>query len=154
MTEADNSGTKVLFRLPGADGSIEVEKIWATSLGGDRFRIASSPFWAYGVSLHDVVLAPFSQDEGMHVFQEVAEKAGNRTVRVALAMPVEEGNLSGDLVNALVALGCTHESASRIYIAVTIPQDVSLDEVRALLIQEDAIWEHADPTYASLYPAG
>ncbi len=51
--------SKVLFRIDNEDGSSDVETLWATSLGPDRFRIENSPFYAYSVSWLDVVLAPF-----------------------------------------------------------------------------------------------
>ncbi|SFN72756.1 hypothetical protein SAMN05216289_1712 [Dokdonella immobilis] len=38
------------------------------------------------------------------------------------------------------------------YISVNIPAFVELQAVRSHLIEHDAQWEHADPTYESLFP--
>ncbi len=151
-TGSASTDAKVMFHVPNGDGSQEVEVLRATRLGGDRFRIDNSPFWAYGVSWQDVVLAPYSEADGFPLFMAVLERSGNRTVRVALDPPLEPGNESAQLFEDLVALGCSYASASRRYVSVNIPPAVALDAVRAYLIGNDAVWEHADPTYASLYP--
>src|SRR5688500_6522888 len=144
-TGKELSGSKVLFRIPNDDGSSDVETMWATHLGEDKYRLDNSPFWAYGVSWEDVVLAPFSEEEGHPTFQRVVSKSGNRTVRVVLEPLLEDGNESDMLVKGLVALGCSYEGASRRYISVNVPASVPLGEVRNYLIEQDATWEHADP---------
>ena len=143
---------KVLFRVPNDDGTSVVETLWATSLGEDRYKLDNSPFYAYGVSWEDVVFAPFSEEEKFPTFQSIAEKSGNRTVRVSFDLPVEEGNSSDEMLKGLMALGCDYEGVNRKYISVNVPPDVSLDAVRNYLIQRDATWEHADPTYETLFP--
>lgn len=126
--------------------------MWATPVSADTFRLENSPFWAYGVSWQDVVSAPFSEAEGFPTFSAVLSKSGNRTVRIALDLPIEEGNDSDDLLKGLVALGCSYEGMNRRYISVNIPPEVQLEAVRSYLIEHDATWEHADPTYATLFP--
>ena len=51
-----------------------------------------------------------------------------------------------------MALGCSYEGANRKYFSVNIPAAVELDVVRRYLIEQKATWEHADPTYAALFP--
>jgi hypothetical protein len=36
--------------------------------------------------------------------------------------------------------------------AIDLPPDVPLESVRQYLIEQGAQWEHADPSYAELYP--
>jgi hypothetical protein len=55
-------------------------------------------------------------------------------------------------MNGLVALGCDYEGANTRYIAVNIPPHVELESVRQYLTQCNATWEHADPSYAELFP--
>jgi hypothetical protein len=45
----------VKVKLESADG--DVETLWATTLGEDRYRLDNSPFFAYGVSWLDVIEA-------------------------------------------------------------------------------------------------
>jgi Domain of unknown function (DUF4265) len=143
---------KVLFRVPDEEGGAEVETLWATHLGSDNYRLDNSPFYAYGVSWEDVVSAPFNPEEGFPTFERVVSKSGNRTIRVIFETPIETGNESEQLLQGLIALGCDYEGANRKYISVNIPPGVDLDVVRKYLIEHNAAWEHADPTYATLFP--
>jgi hypothetical protein len=152
MTNSSPPNAKVLFRVPNEDGSAEVETLWATHLGADNYKLDNSPFYAYGVSWEDVVSAPFNSQEGHPTFQRVVSKSGNRTVRVIVETPIETGNESDQLLQGLVALGCDYEGANGKYISVNIPPRVELDVVRTYLIEHHATWEHADPTYATLFP--
>ncbi len=51
-----------------------------------------TPFYAYGASLGDTVLATHDADEGRPTFRSVLSKSGNRTVRVTFDPPVERDN--------------------------------------------------------------
>jgi len=152
MADSSQPNAKVLFRVPNEDGTAEVETLWASNQGADNYKLDNSPFYAYGVSWEDVVFAPFSAEEGFPAFERVVEKSGNRTVRVVFEIPVETGNESDQLLQGLVALGCSYEGATRSYISVNLPPGVELDVVRNYLIDHDATWEHADPTYEALFP--
>lgn len=148
-----NSPTaKILFRVPDDDGGATVETLWATPVGDDQYKLDNSPFYAYGVSWEDIVLAPFDVQEGMPAFQSVVSKSGNRTVRVIFDPPVSAGNSSDQVLQGLVVLGCSYEGANPKYISVNIPSEVALQAVRSYLVEHEAQWEHADPTYESLFP--
>lgn len=67
---------------------------------------------------------------------------------------LETGNESDRGVRGLVALGCSCKGANRKYISVNVPPGVELNVVRTYLIEQGATWEHADPTYAALFPEG
>lgn len=152
MLDPLEPNAKVLFRVISEDGSEDVETLWATHLGADEYKLDNSPFYAYGVSWEDVVCAPFSPQDGFPTFQRVVSKSGNRTVRVIFETPVEKGNESDRVLEGLVALGCSYEGANRKYVSVNIPPGIELDVVRNYLIEQEATWEHADPTYAALFP--
>lgn len=143
---------KVLFEVPNGDGTSEIETLWATHLGDDEYELDNSPFYAYGVSWKDVVIAPYNEEQQRPTFQSVLRKSGNRTVRLIFETPVESGNESDNLLQGLISLGCDYEGATKKYICVNIPPNVSLEQVRAYLINNDATWEHADPTYETLLP--
>ena len=148
----DEPTAKVLFRVFGDDGESTVETLWAVPLGNDLYRIDNSPFYAYGVSWQDIVLAPYDEQEGLPTFRAVREKSGNRTLRIVFDPPVEPGNASDGVLQGLVALGCSYEGANRRYISINLPPDVELQQVRSYLIERNAEWEHADPTYEALFP--
>ena len=144
--------SKVLFRVPEEDGSAQVETLWATALGDDRYRLDNSPFYAYSVSWEDIVYAPFDEQEGMPAFVRVDQKSGHRTVRVIFDPPVQDGSKSDAVLQGLCSLGCTYEGANRGYMSIDLPPGVQLEKVRQYLIEQSAQWEHADPTYAELFP--
>jgi len=152
MAESPQPNAKVLFRVPVEDGSAHVETLWATAVGDDTYKLDNSPFYAYGVSWEDVVFAPFKAEEGFPTFERVVSKSGNRTVRVILETTIQPGNESDRLMQGLSALGCSYEGANGRYISVNIPPDADIDVVRKYLIDHDATWEHADPTYDALFP--
>ena len=152
MADVSQPDAKVLFRVPNEDGGADVETLWATSLGSDHYRLDNSPFYAFGVSWLDVVAAPFDPDAGFPTFQRVVSKSGYRTVRVAFSTRIEAGNETDRLLRGLVALGCGYEGANGKYFSVNVPPGVELDLVRTYLIEHSATWEHADPTYAALFP--
>ncbi len=144
--------SKVLFRVPREDGAVDVETLWATSVGKDQYQLNNSPFYCYGVSWFDIVLAPFDEEEGFPTFQKVVTKSGHRTIRVVFDPPIEDGNTSDQLLKGLLSLGCTYEGANRAYVAIDVPPGVDLQNVRLYLMDSDATWEHADPTYDALFP--
>ncbi len=153
MTDSVAANAKVVFRVAYDDGSVEVETLWATALGNDEYKLDNSPFYAYSVSWEDIVYAPYDPLEERPTFQRVIKKSGNRTLRVKFDPPVEDGNSSDQLLQGLVALGCSYEGVNRGYISINIPGEVQLDQVRDYLVSKNANWEHADPRYSELYPS-
>jgi hypothetical protein len=151
---SNESAAKVLFRVPSTDGDATIETLWAIPLGDDLYKLENSPFYAYGVSWQDVVFAPYDEQEGFPTFRHVVERSGNRTVRIFFDPPVAPDNASDQVLQGLVAAGCSYEGANRNYISINIPPEVELQQVRFYLIERETQWEHADPTYDSLFPTG
>lgn len=152
MTQADHPTAKVIFRVPDGEDSANVERLWAFDLGNDHYKLDNSPFFAYSVSSDDIVYAPFDRHEGFPTFQRVVSKSGNRTIRLILDPAVEGGNESDVLLQDLIHFGCSYEGMNRRYLSITIPQGVDLSAIRTYLIQRNATWEHADPSYEELFP--
>ena len=151
MADSEKPDAKVLFRVMDKEGSAYVETLWAFDLGNDQYKLANSPFYAYSVSWEDVIHAPFNKDEGFPTFQRVISKSGNRTIRISFTPPVESGNLSDHMLQGLVALGCSYEGANNQYMSINIPPGIDLENIRNYLIDHNATWEHADPSYAELF---
>jgi hypothetical protein len=153
-TEPQTSEALVRIRVPlepGPGGTPDEDWLWAEPLGSGRFRIESSPFFAYGISRDDVVRAlPIAGGEGEQRLEDVLDKGGHRTLRVALDPSVEltSGTIQG-LLERLLELGCTHESLRPKLVALDVPGEVDVEVVAQLLqtlADEGAIlWEWADP---------
>ncbi|HEY7689708.1 MAG TPA: DUF4265 domain-containing protein [Dongiaceae bacterium] len=152
MSESSDRYVKVLFEVPNEDGSADVETLWAIDLGADQCRLDNSPFYAYSVSWQDIVHAPFDAEQGFRTFQKVVSKSGNRTVRVMFDAPLEAGNRADQVLKELVSLGCSYEGAGKKYFSINLPPEVDLQKIRAYLVTSGTTWEHADPTYAELFP--
>src|SRR5687768_9315146 len=92
--------------LIGPDG--DVETLWADELGDDRYRLDNLTWYAYGLSLGDIVHAT-RNESGMLVFQRVVEKSGNRTMRLILETDETTDEMTFEsrrLLDELRALGC------------------------------------------------
>jgi hypothetical protein len=152
MSQPTSPTAKVVFRVAEEDGSANVETLWSFDLGENRYRLDNSPFYAYSVSVGDVVFAPVDPVDGRPTFKSVLEKSGNRTVRVILDPPLATRNSSDAVVQVLVALGCSYEGANPGYLCIVIPQEADLAAVCERLTKREIQWEHADPEYSTLYP--
>lgn len=119
------------------------ETLGAVALGDGRYRIDNVPFFAYNVSLGDVVEA---RGKRLPRVRRVVEKSGHRTVRVVL--PEEEG-LEGPtarpLIQAIERLGCQFEGFAPMLLAIDVPPEVKIDQVVSTLEQAGVEWEYADP---------
>ena len=73
-------------------------------------------------------------------------------MRVVVDPLIEPGNTSDQILQHLIALGCSYEGANRTYISSNIPPGVEFDGVRKNFITSQVTWEHADPSYEELFP--
>ena len=152
MTEEEGPGGYVrllvpLEREPGGGGP-EDEWLWAEPLGSSRFRIESTPFFAYGLSHGDVVRATEATDPPR--LEAVERKSGHRTLRIALDADwdLDRAEIQ-QFLDDLLALGCTYEAMPPKMVALDVPPDVDVGEVIARLQVQfrDGVllWEWADP---------
>ena len=136
-----------LEREPAADGP-EDEWLWAEPLGSDRFRVESTPFFAYGLSQGDVVRA---REEGETArFGDVERKSGHRTLRVALDLDLDlDRHEVQRFLDDLLALGCTYEAMPPKIVALDVPPEVEVGDVVSRLQTQRRdgvlVWEWADP---------
>jgi hypothetical protein len=153
-TEQETSEALIRIRVPleqapGASGPAD-DWLWAEPLGSDRFRVESCPFFAYGVSRDDVVRAVATDGEDAPLLEDVVEKGGHRTLRLALDPAVElaDGAVQG-LLERLLELGCTHEALRPKLVAIDVPPEVDVAVVaellQALVGDRTLLWEWADP---------
>lgn len=138
--------------LQGPDGQIET--LWAFDLGGGRYRLDNLPWYAYRVSLGDIIEAAPNESGQLQMLRVLA-KSGNRTLRLVFSgadlhtdWPVE----IRDVMHWLVEHGCSYEGANRRYQAVNVPPEVDLNSIAAHLTAASIRWEYADPTYEDVHP--
>ncbi len=153
MDECSDPDAKVLFRVSHDDDSdsANVETLWAWNLGDDRYKLDNLPYFAYSVSCGDIVYAPYDKVEGFPTFQQVLEKSGNRTIRVSFDPALEDGNDADKTIKGLVNLGCEYEGLNRGYIVLNIGPQADFEKISDFLINSEANFEYADPSYEELY---
>jgi Domain of unknown function (DUF4265) len=153
-TEMETTEGLVRIRVPldpgpGTAGPSD-DWLWAEPLGSGRFRIESCPFFAYGISRDDVVRTAEEKGDEAPRLEEVVERGGHRTLRVALDSKVEltDAAVQG-LLERLLEMGCTHETLRPKLVALDVPPVVDVTIVVELLqaLADDAtvVWEWADP---------
>lgn len=147
---AEEFGAPKLAKIGIRDADGDVETPWAFHLGGNFYRLDNIPFFAYGLSVNDIVEAVPDSD-GFPMFNRIVNKSGNRTVRVILpeAPDVEPGPA---LFAEVKRLGCDYEGAFNTLICINVPPAVLLQDVADCLTRLGVRWEYADPKYEDLFP--
>jgi hypothetical protein len=135
--------------VPDAAGPAD-DWLWAEPLGGGRYRIESCPFFAYGISRDDIVRETEATQEEAPRLEDVIEKGGHRTLRIALDAKVEVTDPAVQrLLERLLELGCTHETLRPKLVALDVPREVDLaivaELLQALADERTILWEWADP---------
>jgi uncharacterized protein DUF4265 len=138
----------VKLRLTAPDGTVETP--WAIDLGDQRFKVDNIPFYAYGVSTDDIVVA-VPQDDGVLAFVKVLEASGNRTLRVIFKDKV---TTTVPLLQRLSDMGVSWEGSFGRLFGLNVPPEVDLVSVAALLTESGLDWEYANPTWDQLHPDG
>jgi hypothetical protein len=153
-TELEIAEGLVRIRVPldrpaGEPGPTD-DWIWAEPLGSGRYRVESCPFFAYGLSRDDVVRAADGAGEDAPRLEDVMDKSGHRTLRLALDPAAELSDRPVQaLLERLLEAGCTHEALRPKIVAIDLPPEVDVAAV-AELLQGRArdgliVWEWADP---------
>lgn len=132
---------KVTFTLEKADWHDHAtETLWAEPIGGDRFRLHNVPFYAYGVSYDDTVLAP--ETDGGRFVQGVSERGGHSTYRIFVSN-TETLERFPEYWAPLESLGCTLERATERLFAVDVPPEADIYGVYDGLTKGEAsgVWD-------------
>ena len=129
---------RVLFQLePGAWHGSVTERLWAEPVGLRQYRLNNSPFFAFGVSLGDIVFA--EEREGQLMFVGVSIRGGHSTYRIRLTEGKRESFHS--YWEGLQLLGCSYEEGQ--VLAVDVPPGTDIYKVYALLEAGESaeVWE-------------
>jgi len=133
--------SKVKFRIEQDDGfpPLRAELLNATPLPGGHFRLENAPFFAQGVSYHDIVQASETGLPGVHDFIRVIE----RSDCLGMSIIILDDTVDARLNAALGGKDCIVEygefSGYRV-VAVAIPPQVDYGALKAQLSE----LEHRD----------
>ena len=110
--------------LIGPDGQVETP--WARALGNDQYELDNTPWFTYGLSLHDIIQARAPATGELPEFIRVVRKSGYRTIRLILDPPADSSSESQAILDRLRELGCSYEGMNNRLIAIAIPPAVDL----------------------------
>ncbi len=105
------------------------ERVWAEEVGSDRFRLRNSPFFAFGLSLDDVVFGSVEDDGQVHV-RGISIRGGHSTYRLRLKVDRQSSAFS-TFWAPLAQLGCSYEEG--IVLAVDVLPGADIYAVYRLL---------------------
>lgn len=132
---------KVRFQLePGAWHGSATETLWAERVDDRRLRLRNVPFYAFGVSVEDVVFA--HPAEGIFEFDGVSIRGGHSTYRIIIGKKAETGRVE-EWWARLSELGCTYEQGSGGLRAIDVPPSADIRAVYLLLEQaeREGLWD-------------
>ena len=105
------------------------ESLWASPLGGDRYRVENVPFYAYDLNFHDVVEARALEPDRKPSVLAVLERSGHQTLRIFFEADVsEEARLAR--LGSLAALQISYERCGARYFALDLEPGASMDAAR------------------------
>jgi hypothetical protein len=122
----EDSMVKVL--LPDEHGEL-FESLWATDLGGDRYRLENVPYGSIGLHNLDVVRAVRRKAFEVPRFAELVTPSGHRTMKLAFRHEGDRAAREG-VLRRIVDLGCTFERATESLYAIDVPPEVDRRALR------------------------
>ena len=84
-------------------------------------------------------------------FLRVVKKSGYKTVRVMFDRWKEKSEKAQAVLEKLEKMGCGYEGANPSYVVINIPPEVDLLDACDFIESTGLDWEHADPSYDTLY---
>lgn len=113
---------------PDAWHGSTTETLWVEPVGSGQYRLANVPFFAFGLSLRDVVLA--HEEGGRLVFSSALRRGGHSTYRL-LVKPARQQDFP-EFWDPLQASGCTFEQGKGNLFAVDVPESANIFDVYKL----------------------
>ncbi|MBX3191475.1 MAG: DUF4265 domain-containing protein [Labilithrix sp.] len=118
-----------------------VERLWATHVRANRYRLDNAPGFAFGVSLHDVVEV-FQDDDANTWALRVVERGPVSTVRVLLD---DLRPRSVRLRKMVAAIGCACEGMGAAWFVVSAHDPHAYARLVERLAEGGYRWEYVNP---------
>ncbi|ERO60757.1 hypothetical protein P308_12945 [Pseudomonas piscis] len=119
---------KIMLRLTVVDDypPVSSEGVWAQLQPCGHYRIDNIPFYSRELCWGDEVQVRVA-DDGLKWFERVIRASTNSTLRLVFHEPGHDE--AQQVLQHLVALGCSWEGLHRWFYALNVPAEVSLDQV-------------------------
>lgn len=115
------------------------ESLWAEPLGSDRYRIRNSPFFAYGISTEDIVIAKL-EDQVLKV-QNVILRGNHSTYRLKLNDKSISNPMFLKYWAPLQVMGCTFEEGPVLSVDVPPHADIYAVYDRLVAGEIEGVWD-------------
>jgi len=127
--------------------------MWAVEVRLGRYQLRNSPFYAYEVSLEDIVEAERGED-GQLVFKRVTIRGGHSTYRLVLEREISSSDFQRHW-EPLERLGCSYEGKDSRLLSVDVPARADVAAVFRLLEQgeRDGTWDFEEAHCAQPAPS-
>ena len=136
---------KISFAGPHLrDTGVGTESVWAEPLGGDRYRIRNSPFYAFGFSFLDVVHAHAGSEEApFPIVTEPIVRSGHSTYRLFVHDGFHENERFRKAWTPVQAAGCSFEASGDRLLAVNVPPQADIFSVYRLFEEGEGagVWD-------------
>jgi hypothetical protein len=141
MLEVRNALVEVTFELEVSEVHEQnTESISAEPIGPDRYRLQSTPMYAYGYSHLDVVEAKLEGEK--RIVRRLVAPAGHSTYRIIIAERRTSTATFDEHWKPLASMGCCYMAMDERYIAVDVPPAADINEVYGMLEEgeSEGVW--------------
>lgn len=146
MASDVRNNVKIFVPLQARDLGFEQEEIWAFDCGSDEYEVDSVPFFAYNISIGDIVLAPKDDISKKPTFQRVVQKSGNNTIRLLFDLSQTPLNEISAMLSQLREYGCGYEGYNDSYYSINIPASVTYGIILNFLREKNVDFEECSIT--------
>jgi hypothetical protein len=117
---------KVVLVYKDLNNKIAEESVWVQPLRSGYFKIDNVPFYAYNISLNDIISV--ENENGVLYFDELIQSSGHSTIQIIFFKKSEI------ILKKLEELNCSWEGMQNIpYYALDIPLNVNYRIIKSLL---------------------
>lgn len=117
-----------VYRIEFEDQSC-TEELYATWLGGSRYRLDEAPLFSEAATIRDVIEAEVRSD-GVLKFTSVVQRSAYRTWRFVLSQAVADSAALVELQQRVVSLGGEWSLVMNGYLMLHLPPGVEFDGLR------------------------
>lgn len=128
---------KILYIIPeGEEDEGSAESLWAYSLGEQLYELQNIPIYTENLNIGDVVRCHESAEE-LPVIDKLAQKSGNRTLRVIFREEASAEDAVDLVIMPLAEKGIDYEKAVQRHYMFNVPVNADYNWAINLLRQKD-----------------
>lgn len=145
----------VKVRIELAEGlwhGAESEGIWCETVATGQYRVRNIPFYAFNISLDDIIEAEINESDGRLFFNGIVVKpSGNHVYRCMVNR--DSPKQSQKYLELINSMNCFYETAIHgdfELFSIDVPSDVDVNKIYDILElgEADGSWDFEEANYA------